>query len=478
MLRTFKIHPIYILHSIKQFIFLLIIPLSRGLIYYTINSNIYAWVKGSWIDIFIFMTILVLSIIRWYNYVISFNNNIIVISSGIFIKKKFFINKNNIFFVSTHIPFYYKPINAIKVNLYTCDKSKLVANPDIVMSKSNFKFFESTYLYDIPKIKNHKKNFSFITTLHTVLLSLITSNSFAGIILVSTFISNASKILGSQLEKEIYGRFTFLTKKLAFGFPPAGAAIAYILIIGWFIAFIRNLIIYLNFYCFRKNNILVTSCGLLNSELDFTILEDINYIDIVQNIFTKIMDICSVFIDVPNNKNSKIVVIPAIGVEKLECNINKIFDKNINNLKKSNFTPPLNSIFSYITFPIILFIFIFYFANILIKSYPNWFDFISFMIFMSFIVTLWFLLVKIINFFTCGLSIQNGNYIIKYSVLFKFHTVIIPINKVSKIDFSQNLFQKYAKTCHLNVYSFFNTHSSHKIKNIDENILKNFFNID
>lgn len=477
MKNKIRIHPVYILISIKKFLFLLIIPLIRGLIYYIVNKNIYYWVKGSWIDITVFLVIIFLSIIRWRNFYIYFDNldkNKITISNGIYITKKLVIYKRNISYVLIKIPFYYRPIGAIKISIFTLNQDKTQTKNQIILTKKNFEFLKLNYLDYISENKyNYNNNISIITTLKTAFLSLIMSNSLAGIIFVSTFISTSGKLLGYKLENEIYGHFTNFTRKLAFGFPPAGVAIAYILIIGWIIAFIRNLIVYINYNFEKKDNYIINYSGILNKQIQYIDLNKINYIDIIQNIFTKIFNLCSVFINISDNKknkkikNNKIVIVPVINKNKLEKNINIIFDKNIDNINNLKCRPEKTSFLSYTMFPVVLFIIIFIIYRYLNISYNNWSDFLSFMILMSGILCLWFLIIKIINFLDCGISYQENNYIIKYSKIFKFHTVVISGDKISKIIIKQNVFQKRFKKCDILIYSFGNTSVSHKIKNIN-----------
>ncbi|MBP0979801.1 MAG: PH domain-containing protein [Oscillospiraceae bacterium] len=470
-----KIHPVYILISIKKFLFLLIIPLLRGLTYYIINKNIYSWLKGSWIDITILMIIIFLAVVRWRNfniYLDEFNKNKLIISSGIFISKKLVIYKKNISNILIKIPFYYRPIGAIKITIFSFNKDKIQTRNQIILTKKNFEFLKSNYLNYIFKNKKNINNISMITTLKTAFLSLVMSDSLAGIIFISTFVSTSSKLLGYKLENELYGHFTNITKKLAFGFPPAGAAIAYILIIGWVIAFIRNLIIYINFSFKKHDDKIITYSGILNQQTQYINLNNINYIDIIQNIFTKIINLCSVFINIQDNKKNKknnTVIVPVINKNKLEKNINIIFNKNINNINNLKIKPKKTSFLSYILFPVILFFIIFIVFSYLSKNYKNWSDFLDFIILMSGIMCFWLLIIKIINFLDCGISYQDNNYIIKYSKIFKFHTVIIPDDKISKIKIKQSFFQKYFKKYDILIYSFSNSNKSvsHKIKNIN-----------
>ena len=102
-----------------------------------------------------------------------------------------------------------------------------------------------------------------------------------------------------------------------------------------------------------------------------------------------------------------------------------------------------------------LFIIIFVVLKKISLSYKNWSDFLYFIILMSGVMCFWLLIVKIINFLDCGISCQDNSYIIKYSKNFKFHTVIIPKDKISKIFYKFDSGIKFKDYSHEELLSMF-----------------------
>ncbi len=461
-----NICPINMFQGIKKFLFLLIIPLIRGGIYYIVNGNFYFWLKGSWIDISTILTILVLSIARYNNYTILVNDYYISLKQGIVKRKQINIPKKKIYYITAEIPFYYRIINVIRLKCYILCKNEKYSNIKIIVTKSNFYKLKPLIFNNIDIQKNNFKNISFTKTIQTALLSLTMSNSLAGIVLISTFISTSSKILGYHLETDLYGPFTVITKKLAFGFSPAGAAITYILLAGWFVAFIKNLILYINFNLKKINNKLITSIGLLNNKIEYIDIEQINYIDVVQNIFTKTINLSSVFINICNNKKL-ITIIPSISTHLLTFSIDNIF--NIDNFNKcsNKLTPHKISFFSYIIFPILFFASTFFACYKLIITYPQWAEFLYFIILINGIICFWLLIIKLVDSQTSSVSFKENTCYIRYSRMFKFHNVIIPKNKISKIVLKQTFMQKIFKNCNIYIYSFSTKPTKHFCKNIN-----------
>lgn len=476
-----NICPVYILKGIKKFLFLLIIPLLRGGMYYIVNGDFYFWIKGSWIDISIVMIILGLSIIRWHEYVIYVNDNYIILKEGILKKKQINIPKKRIYYITVDIPFYYRIINTVKLNCYTFIKNEKYSKIDIIVTKSNFDKLKPHIFNNVDIQKNDIKNISFAKTMQTAFLSLVMSNSLAGIVLIATFISTSSKILGYQLEKQLYGPFTAITKKLAFGFSPAGAAIAYILLAGWFVAFVKNLISYINFNLKKSNNKLITSIGLLNNKFEYIDIEKINYIDIVQNIFTKTISICSVFVNIYNSrKTSKklTIIIPSINTRCLTYNINKIFNIHDCNEYGIKIQPSKTSFLSYLIWPIMFFVFTFLICYKLVVIYPHWSEFLYFIVLINSIICFWLLVIKLVDSQTSSISLNENIYHIRYSRMFKFHNVIIKENKISKIVIRQTLIQRHLKKCNVYIYSCSIKPAKHFCKNISILRVKQLLNID
>lgn len=467
-----KMHPVLILYGIKHFIFLLIIPLLRGLVYYLVNSSVSLWVKGSWIDITTLMVIIWLSVIKWYNYNIYYDDDKLIISFGDFINEKILIKRKDISHVFVQMPFYLQFINALKIKINTFNEVAIPGAKNIILNKNQL---NKLNLINENNIKNkpvNSSNLSLHSTLYTAVLSLVMSNSFAGVLLASTFISASGKLLGDQFKKEIYGSFTKITKKLAFGFPPAGVAITYVLIGGWCIAFIRNLILYTNFSVKKKHNRLIIKSGIININKNYIHLDDVNYIDIVQNLFTKLAKLCSVFVYTKDARNGEVVAVTAISKTLLDKNINKLFNKNIKNLNKTNFRPKKTSFISYVYLPISLFCATFLVIKSLINTCNNWKEFLVFINLMLAIFWGWLTIIKIINFLTCGFEFQNNNFIIKCSKIFKFHTIITPINQVSKIEINQSIIQKYFNTCSVIIYT--NSKSKYNVNSINFEKVKQF----
>ena len=99
--------------------------------------------------------------------------------------------------------------------------------------------------------------------LYIAILSLITSNTLTGVLFVSTFISQTGKVLGEQFEKLLVHSLTRIVQFLAFRIPPAAAMAAAVILGGWGIAFLVNLVNHLGFRAVRRGKQLFIRVGVL-----------------------------------------------------------------------------------------------------------------------------------------------------------------------------------------------------------------------
>lgn len=99
--------------------------------------------------------------------------------------------------------------------------------------------------------------------------------------------------------------------------------------------------------------------------------------------------------------------------------------------------------------------------------FDDWAAFITWVGFMLCIPAYWFLIVRLIDYFTSGLAEENGRFTLRYSSGYFLHTIVIPRNKVSYVCLRQSPIQRFDKKCDVLVFSFSEQRSRHHIRNLD-----------
>ncbi len=471
MISKYRCHPIQIIVNIWRLLILLLIPLIRGL-FNAITGDLVSWLSGAWLDICIVASILGLGIIQWFCKVYYADEKGITLEQGIIKKQISFIPRENILSIVTTKRFFLRPFNAVHVRADTLGGSFQNADFNVLLTKKRMEMLKKSLFNE-----NHETKKLYQSNLiYVIALSLISSNSFAGIIIITTFISNLGEALGKELSKRIYDTFHLVSQKLAFGIPPAAANIAFILFIGWFVAFIKNVIKYRNLTVSQKGDYINVKGGIFTINNCFLDPKSFICLDIRQTLLTKIMRVDSLFvhaIGMGKYENDLSALVPGVKHKHLNAVIKDLSPKFVptNPTLKPNF----GAVMRFIADPLYFCASIPLLTYILIQNYPDWRDFLMSIAALPMVPALWFLAVRFIDLFTSGISKKNGCYTIRYSKGFYFHTIVVPKDKIIAVKTRQSIFQKMDNRCDVFIYTCSEGITTHKCRNlIKSDVLKIF----
>lgn len=93
-IKRFRSHPLYIVSILWKYLFILLVPVVRGLYYVIINSfslengfqfavNISNWAKGAWMDIVFLLAFLSLGVLLWLSFTIEVSEEGLLIKRGV-----------------------------------------------------------------------------------------------------------------------------------------------------------------------------------------------------------------------------------------------------------------------------------------------------------------------------------------------------------------------------------------------------------
>ena len=94
-IKRFRPHPLYILSNLWRYLFILLLPLVRGLYYVVINSfsltggfqlavNISNWLQGAWVDVLSLLAFLSLGVLLWATFVVELTADGLLVRRGVF----------------------------------------------------------------------------------------------------------------------------------------------------------------------------------------------------------------------------------------------------------------------------------------------------------------------------------------------------------------------------------------------------------
>lgn len=468
-------HPITILHNLKRFFWVLVIPLARGFFSAVSGDSLKAWVEGAWIDLAVLSLMTLLATLQWLVCRYSSGRSGVHVTSGLILHTRTAIPAAAVATLCVVRPFYYKPFRAVKLRADTLAGTKKRADFSLIVSREEadriLRQRRDTF-EDGSLTRQYRPH-----SLYVAALAAFTSSSFAGIVFMATLISQTGELLGNEFRDRVYGTLERFTQLLAFGIPPAAAALAYILLFGWLIAFATNFIRHKNLCVRRQGTSLAISGGIFTNRDYLVGVDKINFLDIRQSVLSWVLRFCSVHINAvgySKYKDDVSGVVPAVRKRDVQKTLNMFFPEfrpAVGRQLKHNW----GALFKFVgdaawgclLIPA---------ATLLLRwLIAGWADFIGWVGFMLCFPAYWFLIVRLIDYFTSGISREGNCFTLHYSAGYFLHTVVIPLDKIAWVCLRQSPIQYFDGKCDLIIYSFSEESTRHHIRNIDRQGAKDMF---
>lgn len=446
-------HPVNILENTSRFFLLLLLPVLRGLL--LSRAGFAAWLAGAWFDLLIIFGILGLGFVKWYFSAYKTAENGIYIRRGILLKQNRFIPYARLATVTLEKPFYLMPFRAVHVKADTDAGNPAVPDFTITMRKNDA--LDLIACSQVPFQQDNKglRRVYHPRGMYVAILSLLTSNTLTGVLFFSAFISQSGNLLGQEFEARIVDSLTSLAKLLAFGVPPVAAILAYIILGGWLISFVMNLIRHKGFTVVRKEDVLDITTGIFIPRRYSIAVKRVNLIEIHQSLTTKLFGFYSVFIHSSGygkQKNELSVLIPAADEFEAHRNLKMLLPEIP--LGRKQVGPKLRTLSRFLIPPLGFIFGFFAFFGLAYWLFESFREVILFVGIMAELPSLWWLLLKIVSFFHTGIGKKGDVYTFSYTYAFGIFTVAVPARRISKIMFRQSLFQKMADCCDVVIYSY------------------------
>ncbi len=466
-----KPHAVSVIDNIYKLIPLLILPLLRGFLS-ALRGGLYAWISGAWVDILVVLVILEFSFLSYRSIKLEIDDDEITFSRGILKLQTTKIKRDKTCTVSIKKPWYYRPfkVSYLKIDTIAGNKNK----SDIKIALSDEDALSVLSLFDKKENPDNALSVEYSPRLsYIMLLCAILSNSFAGVAIVATAISQSGDILGETIENRVFGTLTNLAKTLSFGIPPAAAVIGYIIVFGWLIAFFINFLRHRNFTLRRHQNTLLIRGGTPTERFYSLKVSEINFVTLRQSLATKLLRLYSVFAHCSGfGKKSEDIgaITPAVKKKDFDNTLKMILPEFY--LSKITLRPNNWAIFKFVLDPLYPCALIPFVIYLLIKQFPLWSDFLGFIGVMAMIPSYWFLGVRIADFLTSGIGADEKSVTVKYSKGFSLLTVIIPREKITSVVFRQSLIQRTDNSCDVFIFTRGEDKTRHHIKNLNLDEIK------
>ena len=472
-------HPIKILTYIAKYLWLLLIPLAKYLIANKFDFE--SWLRANWIDILTLSFVIGYGILRWVFIYFEIEDDCIISHTGYFGIEKTRGYLSEMSSMSLCHGSIYRSMRVCTVYIDTDAKS--IQNTDIRLDISQKQAF---YIYELATKKcRSKPKYIFNSQKGSLIIfSLLFSSTLSGMLLTLTFIYQAYRIVGREIEEQFLERVNSELEKLTIHIPKYLIVAALVVMGSWLVSFLSNLMRHWNFTCTRCEDMLLISSGKGTKRRHIIMRDRINYIDYQQSMLMKLFGICSVSVHCTG-----------YGKRRLELSALVPITTNISAETSVRLLMPgvptvgydvrtgIRDVWRFITMPLIICLLpgvaysvlcrIIPNFELVVKTIPDWKSALTNLSVISMVPLIWMVIVKFQATFNTAIGFDGEHCVLSYCRFYRFHRASVKLDRISKIKVSRNPFQRMNGTCHLRVYTSAESSSCHIIKclNYDSLIL-------
>ncbi len=448
-------HPLRILRYSTKYLWLLIFPILRGAYHFASREDLVKWLQGTWFDLLILLVILGFGWVIWFSRKFTIENDQIYVQDGIIFTRRRYLPLRNLSAMSIERPLWLRPVGA--AYLYADTASGLLEATDIKLMIRRRD--ETFFLSALPQIRKGKRHcFRHQGGVWRVLLfSFIFSSGLSGAIYLAMFWFQSGRIARDLIEQfQLTERLNTVSEKVAkhlMGIPPAAVTIGIIILSMWLLSFLRNVLRYGGFEMHSDQRTVSIKSGLVTRREFRLVNRKINFVDIRQNLLTKLCRIFSLAVNIPgygNQQGSIPVCLPILTKGEVERTLPMLFPGI--RITHRTIKPPWHSWLGYLCGPIYAGLAVFPVMHYARRFLPQFSDLIDFLQLMLFIPIVWKLIIQISAFGTTGLSISEGRICVRYCNWTTFHTIIADTDTIVKMRIHRHLWQRWAGKCHVMIY--------------------------
>ena len=451
----FREHPLRILRYCTKYLWLLIFPIIRGAYHFATKEDVFAWLKGTWFDLLILLAIAGFGFLMWFFREYTIENGQIYVQDGIIVTRRRYLPLRNLSAITIEYPLWMRPIGAAYV--YADTTAGLLQATDIKLLIRRRD--EALFYNALPHVRQGKR-----THYHhrggvwrVLLFSLIFSSGTSGAVYFALFWFQSGRIARDLIEQfRLTERLNTVSEEVAsrlMGIPPAAVTIGIVILSMWLVSFIRNVLRYGGFELQSDQSMVSIRSGLVNRRYIQLVNRKINFVDLRQNLLTKLCRIFSLAVNIPgygNQQGSIPVCLPILTSGEISRTMPMLFP----GLRITHRTakPPWHSWYGYICMPLYAGLAVYpavYYAR---RFFSGFSDVIDFLQIMLYIPIVWKMAIQVVSFLTSGLSITEGRICVRYCNWTTFHTIIADTDTIVKVRIHRHLWHRWTGKCHVLIY--------------------------
>ena len=455
-----KTHPFSIIKKLKISVFLVLLSILQQFLYRPRDILEYIATVSSGTAYAI--GIIAYAVYSYSRYRYRIIENGIQIHDGLFIKRRFTVPYSKIQTIVFNMDAFASFFGAVKVSFDTPAGLSKSYDISAYFSWKNTKVILMKIHEMNPELSCVKADF-----ISTFLLCTLWSNPATGLVFIAPVISKLGDIAGNELANNIWRtQADFRLRLIALNIPPATAGAASVLIIGWVISIVLCFMRYGGFKTYNQGEYLVISKGLVNKNLTFTKRNCLSAITVEQGLLMHIIGLYTSGIFTIGSgklKGDRSIIIAPEHKKTFFRSLNKLV--KISPKEKMSVYTAKNTMPAYLYLPF----FVTGMTVLVIMLADNFSiinDLFKALLLFALIPLFWWMLFRIFAHKYSHLGITSKHLVVCSFQKLTLKTYYIPFNKIQCAKITQSIPQRFAKTCNVQVYLYFENRAVHTVKHI------------
>lgn len=461
-----RTHPISIIGNLSRLSVLMLLPVVRGFWNALSGAGLGDWARGAWFDILVVMGILFFAVARWRCLRYSANRQALILEQGVLFQRRLVIPMRQIVTMSSEGLWWLRPFDAVRLRVDTMAGGGWQADVLLTVTPREA---DRLMGYRVGK-KHQQEPLARVyrpSALSIAALSALTSNSFAGILLVSAFLSTMGDLVGREFGRQFYVTLDLATQLVRKLLPPVTGAIALAILGGYLVAFGANCIKHIRFQVRRRGDFLFVGSGFFTRQHYLIDVNKISYVDVRQGLISRFIGLSSASLYCPGfgkRKEDVAAVIPATDQGEMEENLELLLGEY--RFPPLTQKPNRGAIGKFIIDPLWPCLLVPGGSALLVHLFPQWSSVILSAGIMASLPAFWFMGVRVADYLTTGLGFDGETLSLQYSKGYYLHRVSIPRSQIAHIHLRQSPIQRFDGSCDVLIYTKGEHARRHHIKNL------------
>ena len=433
---------------------LVLVPILLKGLTVIVTLGVAVWLESTWMDLCFLAGVMGYTLLRWNALRYALDGEVLRIP------------EDRVSVVASVRPFLLRPFGVCLIEADTPAGSRRRADFRLYLSAADTRALVHTHSdgdIDLPEQQQYRPRNASV-----LLLSLFTSNSLMGLILLAAALQNLGNIVGEDLSHRLMTRLGALGEVLAFGVPPAAAMLALMAGLGWTAGFVSEFLRNKNFLTIRTGRVLEVHRGLLTRRSSLVQVERIRFVQLRETAAARLLGLGAVYlhaVGVTRQRENLLPVIPVVRARHLP----ELLQGLLPEFQPGPVTvrPAAGSLLRYIGPALAAMAGAVAGGWLLGQGWSEWKPLTLWLTLAALMPASWFFLVQVLDLHSAGIGYTNGDFTLKYSKGFYLHTVVIPGHNVVGLTLRQSLFQKRRGTCDLLLDSYSQGRRRHRVRNLD-----------